>query len=348
MRNYLYIFLLLIMTSVLASCGSGATGGDPLGLDAITVNPPTISLSAGQSSVITATVKHANGTAATGRTVSFSFAANNSAGTLTVTDSGTNTGIATATYTAGANTPASSIQDIVQASISNGASVPVIITRTAASGGGAVGGLVASLVTSQSTVSAGQSSIITANITDNTNAPLNGATVTFSLPVKGSGTPTLSSTNVVTDGSGKAVTVYTPGAGSPTLAVNDAIQATLANGSSQVITVTRSSQTSATNTVALASSCSTNTPNVAPSNSCVITATVKNASGSVVNGITVTFAIVVSGTGAPSLIPAAGSAVTTDGNGNANTTYTAGAIAGKTDVITATITGGDAAIVITD
>jgi hypothetical protein len=140
------------------------------------------------------------------------------------------------------------------------------------------------------------------------------------------------------------VTVYTPGLLLPTDTVDDAIQATLANGSSQAIIVTRTNQTGTGNTIALTSSCPTNV--VVALNSCVVTATVKNASGSVISGITVTFAIAVNGTGGTLL--AGTTSVTTDSSGKANTIYTAGATAGRTDVITATITGGSSAIAITD
>ncbi len=337
------INLLLIMVCLLSSCGSGATSGDPLATDSVTVTATSTSISSGQSCIITATVKHADGRAATGRTVSFSFAANDSGGTLTVSDNGMNNGIATAIYTAGWGATTSKFRDIVVAKIENGAGASVVFN-----GSIVPGGVTLALSASRSTVSGTQISLITANVTDGNNVPLGGVTVTFSLLLRGSGTPALSSTSVVTDGGGKAVTVYSPGLGSPTDTVDDAIEATLANGSSQIVILTRSNLASAANTVSLASSCSTNTPNVAPSNSCVITATVKNPFGSVVSGIPVTFAIMASGTGAPLLTPAAGTAITTDGNGNASTTYTAGAIAGKTDAITATITGGEAAIILTD
>jgi hypothetical protein len=218
----------------------------------------------------------------------------------------------------------------------------------------------ATLSASQTTVSAGQSSIITATVTgaapgtvtSGTGAALSGQTVTFSLPVTGSGAPTLSAASVVTDSSGNAVTVYTSGVGSPTDTVNDAIQATLTNGSSKAVIVTRSNQAATANAVALTSSCLgvATSFTVLPSNSCVVTATVKNASGSAISGIVVTFATVVSGTGAvlPPVPPVPGINVTTDSSGNAITTYTAGGTPGKSDVITATITGGNAAIVITD
>lgn len=313
-------------------------------LAALTASATT--LTAGQNSIVTASVTDSDGNPLSGQTVSFVVTVKGSgAPTLSVTSAATDSqGIAITIYSPGVTSPTNTVDDMVQASLTNGSTRAVSITR---SGRNSTATSIASLTASKLTVTANQSSIITTKVTDSADNPISGETVTFSIPVKGSLTPTLSSASVVTDGSGNAVTVYKPGVGLPTDTVDDAIQATLTNGSSQAVIVTRSNQAATANTVALVSSCSTTTPNVAPLNSCVVTATVKNASGSAVSGINVTFAIAVSGTGAPTLTPASGIA-TTDGGGNANTIYTAGATAGKTDVITATITGGDAAIVITD
>lgn len=452
MRNHLHK-ILFIMVLVFSGCGEN----DPLVTDTITVSASVSSLGAGQSSVITATVKQADGKAVTGRSVSFSFVANNSGGTLTVTDYGMNNGVATAIYTAGASSPAGSLQDTVQAGISNGASAAVVISRTgsatplanfiltlaaspitlsaiqnsvvtakvtdgtgiplsgvtvtfslptknsgapvlsattvATDGSGnaitiyspgtasstlsiddivqaglangstrlvtitrsgtaaPLPNIVKTLTANPTTLTAGQNSIITANVTDSAGAPLSGLTVTFSLPTKNSGAPSLSATTVVTDANGDVITIYAPGIASPTISIDDIVQASLASGSTRLVTITRSGSAATVNKVAITSSCG---GTVVASNSCVVTATVTNTSDTAVSSIPVTFKLEVSGTGAASLrtldgITAGPYVVTTDGSGKASIIYTAGATAARTDVITAAIGGVvSATMVITD
>lgn len=214
------------------------------------------------------------------------------------------------------------------------------------------------LSASQTTVSAGQSSIITANVTDGTGAALSGQTVTFSMVKSGSGKPTLSVASATTDGLGNAVTVYTPGVEFPTATVEDIIQANLSNSSSgPAITVTRSGNVSpATNYVTLSDSMGGSVGGATRSD--VVTATVTNVSGNPVSGVTLTFSIAVWGSSgvvfpAPNPAPPVGPTLSdltgvTDGNGKAITIYTSGATAGMNDVIRAVIVDGDAAIVITD
>jgi hypothetical protein len=312
-----------------------------------TLSASQTTVSAGQSSIITAKVTDGAGAPVSGQTVTFSMVKSGSGVPALSAASATTDGLGNAItiYSPGAASPTASVEDIVQASITSGSTRAVSIIRSSTTVASTATAVLATLSASQTTVTANQSSIITAKVTNSAGDPISGETVKFTLPVTGSGAPTLSAASVVTDGSGNAVTIYTPGVGSPTDTVNDAIQATLTNGSTQAVIVTRSNQAATANTVALTSSCG---GIITASNSCVVTATVKNASGSAVSGIPVTFTIAVSGTGAPTLLPAAGTAVTTDGNGNAITIYTAGATAKKTDVITAAITGGNAAIVMAD
>jgi len=339
MRNYFKVFSLLIMVLALSACGSGATSGDPLGTDSISnlAASPT-SVGAGESSVITAKVIHADGKAAIGRTVSFSLATNNSVGTITVTDDGKNSGIATAIYTAGNGSPASSVQDTIQASISNGASNAVVIVRAAVPGGGVVGGQIALFSASKQTVSAGQSSILTANVTDGAGAPLSGVTVAFSIPTKNSGLPTLSVASAVTDGKGNAVTIYSPGTAAPTTSVDDVVQASLTNSATLATTITRSGNAAALANVVSTISASQTT--LSTGQNSIITATVSDTAGNPVSGQTVTFILPIKGSGTPTLSAAT---ATTDGRGNAITIYSPGTASATTsveDMVQATITSG--------
>jgi hypothetical protein len=325
MRNYFKI-LLLIMVLAISGCGSGATSADPMGTDTISVIAAPTSLGAGASSIITATVLHADGTAATLRSVTFSISPNNSGGTITVNDDGKNNGIATATYTAGTVASAGSIQDTVKASIENGASAVVFITRTAAS---TTGTYTVAVSPSPASVTAGQVSIITATVTNGSNAAV-GVSVDFTLPINGSGA-TLSAATATTDTSGKAIVIYQPGVTSPTLSIQDTVQAAVGTAISAVAITRTGSSTSAFIIAASAAPAALTADN---SNS-VVTANVKNNVGTVISGVTVTFTVTGGGT-----VPAPGTA-TTDGSGNAVIIFTGGPGArptGETDVVTASIT----------
>jgi hypothetical protein len=315
MRNY-FKLLLLIMLLAISGCGSGATSADPLGTDTISVIAAPTSLLAGESSVITATVKHADGKAATLRSVSFSIALNNSGGTITVNDDGKNNGIATAIYTAGTNTPTISAQDTVKAIIENGASAVVPITRTgsATPPAGAILTLTPSILTP---LAAGQNCTITANVTDSAGVPLSGVTVTFTIPVNNSGAPALSAASVVTDGSGNASTIYIAGTGSSTTSVDDKVQASLANGSTKLQTITRTAGAAATGTYAV--SVSPSPVSVSAGQVSIITATVTNGLATAA-GVAVTFTLPINSSGAT----LSAATATTDGTGKAVVIYQPG------------------------
>lgn len=338
MRNYFYKLLLLVMVLAVSGCGGGgsappgsaatgsaATTADPLGTDTLSsVTASTASLAAGESSIITATVKHADGRAATGREVSFSFFANKSNGKLTVTADGSSNGTASATYTAGSATPATDLQDIIRVSIGNGASTDVVITRKGSTTPPA-SATILSLSPSLTSLSAGENSIITANVADSAGTPLAGVTVTFSLPVKNSGSPTLSAESVVTDSSGNAVTIYLPGTASPTASVNDIVQASLATGSTKLATINRKAGTGTTTVEPYAVSIITSSASVTAGQVSIITATVTSGTASA-SGITVTFTIPVNSSGAtfPASTTPLSATVTTDGTGKAVVVYQPG------------------------
>jgi hypothetical protein len=347
MLSYIKYLLFFLLALVLAGCaGNGATSGDPLGTDSITVSADLTTLSAGQTTIIRATVIRASGLPATDRTVSFIVGSNNSRGTISATEvrcDGQNK--AAVYYTAGAAFPASNVQDVITVRISNDASVPVVITRVASTGGGGAAPQIALLSASPAAVSVGQSSIITANVTDGTGNPVIGEAVSFSIPPdsKHSGSPTLSAASSVTDGSGRAITIYTPGISSPTASVTDVIQASISNGSTGTVIVARNGQTSTANTVTISSSDSS-IP-IKPGDSRVITALVTDASGNPVSGITVTFNLSIHPSGALFDNGTTVESAITGANGKAIIFYTAGPTATQTDVIKASITSADAALV---
>lgn len=220
MRNYFKI-LLLIMVLAISGCGSGATSADPLGTDTISVAAVPTSLGAGESSIITATVLHADGTAAPLRSVAFIISPNNSGGTITVNDDGKNNGIATATYTAGDTLATSNIQDTVIARIENGASAPVLITRT----GSSASALSITTSATPATLTVDNSnSVVTANVKNNAGTVISGVTVTFS--VTGGGTVPAPGT-ATTDVSGNAVIIFTGGPGVRPTGETDVVTASI-------------------------------------------------------------------------------------------------------------------------
>ena len=332
------LYFVCLMALILSGCGAGATSSDPLGTDSIAASASVTSLGTGQSSLITATVTNVTGNPVTGRSVSFAFRTNNSGGTLSVLNNETKgNGQAMVSYTAGANSPASSVEDTIQVSISNGSSAAVIITRTAGSGGGATS-QISLLTASKPTLSASQNSIITAKVTDASGNPVNGETITFTIPIKNSGVPVLSAASAVTDGGGNAITIYTPGTTSPTSSVEDAIQASLSNGSTQAVIITRSGSASATASSIAALNASQTS--VTGSQSAIITANVTDSTGKAISGETVTFTIPVKNSGIPTL--SAASSVT-DSQGNAITIYSPGIASptsSVTDAIQASLSNG--------
>lgn len=220
-----------IMAIITRTAASATATGTRLALSA-----DLTSLTAGNNTLVRAKLTSGStGSAIVGTAVTFSFATNNSGGTLTplnggITDS---SGEALATYTAGSNTPASAVQDILQASVT-GATGAVIITRTSSSG--ASTGLTLTLTSSLSSLEAGDSCILTATVTGSSGA-VAGQTVTFSFLANPNGSD-LSSFTATTDASGVATTVYTAGSATASTA-QDVIQASV-TGSTKAIIITKS------------------------------------------------------------------------------------------------------------
>lgn len=173
---------------------------------------PTITLKAGESTVITATVtrtKYENEDydlgqiPVSGKTVTFSIVNNNSGGSLSTVSAVTDgSGNATVTYTAGSRSPGIEVIDSIQAS-SGGSTSAIMIVR---SGGQAYG----ITLTADPDKFGGNwqgvtvQSVLTAKITSDSKE-LSGQVVTFTI-VSGGGS--LSKLSAITDGTGTAVVNY--------------------------------------------------------------------------------------------------------------------------------------------
>jgi hypothetical protein len=133
------------------------------------------------------------------------------------------------------------------------------------------------------------------------------------------------------DGQNKAVAVYTAGSNSPADDVTDTIQASLSNGASAAVVITRSKSTVAAFSITVIASPVLLTH--ATGNS-IVTANVKNNFGNPASGVKVTFTVTgIAGTVHPA-------EATTDGSGNAQTVYTgvAGTLTKQSSAVTANIT----------
>ena len=240
-KRFLSLLNLLICFAIfccITACGSGGTRGTEdtttgTGRQIASFTASPTSLSSGQTSILTVNVTDSKGVAVNGATITFSFVTNNSGGTLTVQNGGTTDagGKAMAIYTAGATTPASSLEDTIEATCESATQV-LIITRTAASSVH-TGSLITVTPTPVSLV-AGALSAIVAQVNDASGNPVAGETVTFALQVNNSGA-TLSPLTATTDGSGKALSIYTAGSNSPSLEIDDAVSASVTGASGAAI-----------------------------------------------------------------------------------------------------------------
>lgn len=269
------------------------------------------SLTAGNSTLVRAKLTSGStGSAIVGTAVAFSFATNNSGGTLTPLNGGLtdSSGEALATYTAGANSPAATVQDILQASVT-GATGAVIISRTA--GGGTSTGLTLTLTSAFTSLAAGESSILTATVTGGSGA-VAGQTVTFSFIDNLSGAH-LSSYSVTTDASGVATTVYTAGAATGTT-VQDIIQASV-TGSTKVVIITRTGSAASVTPAFLDITASTTELDTKSASASIITVKALNANYAEIADVVVTMsAQTTAGSGAPGVLSAP--TVTTPGTLN--------------------------------
>ncbi len=209
MSRHIQGFLILLLLFAIFGCGEGATSGDPLGTDSITVIAEPASVEAGQDSIITATVVRLDDKIpATDRLVSFRISTNNSGGMFrSMSDKVDGQNKARGVYTAGSNSPANDVTDTIQVSLSNGASAAVVITRSKSAA--AAFSITVSALPDLLTDATGNS-VVTANVKNNFGNPASGVKVNFTVTgVAG----TVHPAEATTDGSGNATTVYTGVAG---------------------------------------------------------------------------------------------------------------------------------------
>lgn len=311
------------------------------------------SMAAGQSAVVTATVTDGSGNPASGQAVTFALLNNNSGASLATLNGGTTdaSGKAISVYTAGATTPASSVQDTIQASVT-GSTGAIVMTRTAAGSGGGTGVRMTVNATPTSLI-AGAMSVIVAQVdnADGTAAP--GLAVTFGFVSNNSGAPALTVVNGTTDGSGQAIATYIAGSNFAGLSIQDAVSASV-TGSAGAAIITRLPATGTGNRVSLSLSPIPLLPTT--SSNCIVTATVLRDDGlTPVANETVTFSIITGGGAYQNLTPppliVSTIAITTNNSGIANATFTApGGATGFEAVVRAqipgTTNGGDAVDII--
>lgn len=331
------LYFACFFTLVLMGCGD--TSGDPTAR--ITLEADKTDISPGGSAVITATVTKAVGkttettTEATvitepgwGENVTFRLLTANGGQLSTPIQKTDGDGKARSVYTAGNNYN----NDTIQATLDNGMYASIVITKT----GTLKGASISSIVASPTTVAEGQTSVITAKVTDGGSSnPMMGEAVTFTIATNESGGCFINATNacvtsvtVISDSSGNVAAIYRAGGASSNLTVYDTIRGALANSSSNAVVITRSAGTAGSIVMVTA-----NPTSVLSTGISLVTANVKDSKGAVVNGASVTFTLTGSGT-------VGASPVTTDGAGNAVTTYTGPGAATGSAVVTATVTIG--------
>ncbi|HBB15757.1 MAG TPA: hypothetical protein DCZ97_01700 [Syntrophus sp. (in: bacteria)] len=324
------LYFACFLTLILMGCGD--TSGDPTAR--ITLEADKTDVAPGSSAVITATVTKAIGTKAEatteavvvapgwGENVTFKLLTANGGQLSTPVQKTDGDGKARSVYTSGNNYN----NDTIQATLDNGMSATIVIKKT----GTTIGAIISSFVASPTTVAEGQTSVITAKVTDGNSAnPMIGEAVTFNMATNESGACFINATNacvasvtVNSDAGGNAVAVYRAGSSKSTEELHDTVRAGLANGSSNAVLITRSAGPAGAVLALAASPTSVNGGQTS-----VITATVTGGTNSGANEV-VTLTIPVNESGA-SFINAAGVSVstitiTTGSGGIASAIYKAG------------------------
>lgn len=343
-RRLLLLLISFAMLSFIIACGGSLEDGTTSGGEGnVSVSASVELLAAGESSILTATVTDSGGNAVKGAAVAFSFISNKSGATIAslnggITDS---TGQAIATYTAGAGNPSVAVQDNIQVSVT-GSTRALTITRVSSSA--SASGFRLSLTANASSIIAGNSTIVTATVTDATGSAIGGQAVTFTLLTNNSGATLTILSLGVTDNSGQAFAIYKAGANSPSTSVQDTLQASV-TGATGVIMITRLSSAGSSNVVKI--TLAADSSSIAAGNSTLVRASVTTGDGAAVAGTAVTFSVATNNSGA-SLVPLNGGV--TDASGVAVATYTAGSnspTVAVQDILQASITGATAALIIT-
>ncbi len=315
----------------------------------ITLTADKTALDQGQSTIIRATALNGDGKPYTGN-IRFEFLTNVSGSTLSPSDVKTNSnGVATTIYKAGTESQNLNVEDIIKASATQcctgdsccaetlccseaGCCMETIILTRSAQDAVTPTGYRITMTAGKTSIKAGESTLITAKVTDGANTPVKDRVVSFSFISRPSGatlsdidagTSGLITATGVTDASGEAIVGYTAGSGSSTTEVQDIVQAST-TGALGAIILTRTAAEPAPSgrVLTLTASPSSVYPNSMSELTAKVTLTGGTSAGA---GIEVTFTIEQNQSGA-TLGSGTLTQVTesTDGNGEAKVTYIAG------------------------
>ena len=254
-----------------------------------------------------------------GENVTFRLLTANGGQLSSLTQTTDGKGEAKTVYTAGNNFS----NDTIQATLDNGMSASIVIKKT----GSLTGANISSFVASPATVAEGQSSIITAKVTDGSSSnPMKDVAVTFTIATNESGGCIINATNacvssvtVYSDTSGNAVAIYRAGGNNSSVEAHDTVRGALTNGSSNAVDITRSAATAPTPTpvTPLSIAVSASPASVSAGQVSIVTATLTGDDNA---GVTVTFTLPVNNSGAT----LSSSSAITDGAGHAVVTYQPG------------------------
>jgi hypothetical protein len=350
----LWLLISFSLFCCLIACGGSKDTTSGTGTNTTTTVTPTItsftasvsSLSAGQSSILTVTVTDGSGNALSGQTVNFSFASNQSNATVAALNGGVTdgNGHALALYTAGSLNPTSEYNDSVQATC--GSSTGALIIDRTASTASSTTGYTVTVSSSVASLAQGQNSIITATVTNGSGVAAAGVAVTFITTTNNNSGYTLAvlggggSLIATTDASGKATAIYKAGTTNPTADVQDTVTASVPSGTTTaygVVLITRTG--TSTTLTGYQVTLTANPSSLAAGQNSIITATVRNSSGTVASDIPVTFSLPASSSGSLSVLSG-----TTDASGSFSTIYTAGSsiTSSVQDVVNVNVNGGQA------
>ena len=168
---------------------------------------------------------------------------------------------------------------------------------------------IASFTGSPTSLNAGQSSILTVEVTDSEGKPVSNATVNFEFTNNNSGATITPLSSGSTDASGQAVAFYTAGSTNPGADVEDTIQASVA-GSTGAVIITRTAATTVTGADYI-SNLTAEPTTVSGGHMSIITATVRHVGEyDTTTSQTITFTIPINNSDA-SLIDSNGTSVST-------------------------------------
>jgi len=260
-------------------------------------------------------------------------------------------GNAYAVYTPGANLPTEDLQDTIQASVT-GATAAIIITRSGTASASTVpSGYIITMTPEKTSLKTGERSILTAIVKDGSGNLVSGLLVSFETVFIPSGA-TITAVNGTTDASGKATAIFTAGSLTPTLEVQDTVKASVNSGgyyAASAAIITRVASTAVPQAGYMLTLTAEKT-SLKAGKSSILTATVEDASGNLVSGLTVTFSFPGGSASGATLsdIDAGTSGLTTatgvtDANGRAIAVFTAGSALPTSelqDTVSASVTDG--------